>query len=182
MEAVTGTADRQQSDMLASATAGDEFAFRRIIAAHHDDMRRVCLAISGDHAITEEAVQAAWLVAWKKLAKVRSPDQLRPWLVSVAVNEAKHLLRSRRRRSEIESAAAASGVARGGDPAGGIDLIDLWAAVRRMEPEDRALLAMRYGAGFDSNELAVATGKTSAAIRQRLKRLVDRLREDLSDG
>ena len=31
-------------------------------------------------------------------------------------------------------------------------------------------------------ELAAATGKTPAAIRQRLKRLVDRLREDLSDG
>jgi DNA-directed RNA polymerase specialized sigma24 family protein len=39
---------------------------------------------------------------------------------------------------------------------------------------------MRYGMGFDSSELAIATGKTPAAIRQRLKRLVDRLREDLS--
>jgi RNA polymerase sigma-70 factor (ECF subfamily) len=145
-------------------------------------MRRVCLAISGDHAIAEEAVQAAWLVAWNKLDKVRTPDQLRPWLVSVAVYEAKHLLRSRRRRSEVESTTAASGLTHGGDPAAGIDLIDLWAAVRRMEPDDRALLAMRYGVGFDSNELAVATGKTPAAIRQRLKRLVDRLREDLSDG
>jgi len=182
MEAVTRTADRRQSDMLASAVAGSEAAFRRIIATHHEDMRRVCLAISGDHAIAEEAVQAAWLVAWKKLGKVHSPDHLRPWLVSVAVNEAKHLLRSRRRRSEFESATAASGAALGGDPAGGIDLVDLWAAVRRMEPDDRALLTMRYGVGFNSTELAVATGKSPAAIRQRLKRLVDRLREDLSDG
>ena len=182
MEAVTRTADRQRTDMLASAAAGDEFAFRRIIAAHHDDMRRVCLAISGDHAIAEDAVQAAWLVAWRKLDKVRTPDQLRPWLVSVAVNEAKHLLRSRRRRSEVELATASSGVVQGGDPARGIDLVDLWAALRRMEPDDRALLTMRYGVGFDSNELAMATGKTPAAIRQRLKRLVDRLREDLGDG
>jgi DNA-directed RNA polymerase specialized sigma24 family protein len=51
-----------------------------------------------------------------------------------------------------------------------------------MDPDDRALLAMRYGAGFKSNELAIATGKTPAAIRQRLKRLVDRLRDDLDDG
>jgi RNA polymerase sigma-70 factor (ECF subfamily) len=182
MEAVTLTADRQQTDMLASATAGDEFAFRRIIAAHHDDMRRVCLAISGDHAIAEEAVQAAWLVAWKKLDKVQSPDHLRPWLVSVAVNEAKHLLRSRHRRSELVLAIDASGVAGGGDPAAGIDRVDLWAALRRMHPDDRALLTMRYGVGFNASELAIATGTSPAAIRQRLKRLLARLREDLRDG
>jgi RNA polymerase sigma-70 factor (ECF subfamily) len=182
MEAVTRMAARQQTEVLASAAAGDELAFRRIIVAHHDDMRRVCLAISGDHAIAEEAVQAAWLVAWKKLDKVRSPDHLRPWLISVAVNEAKHLLRSRHRRSELEFAIDAPGVTGGADPAAGIDLVDLWAALRRMHPDDRALLTMRYGVGFNASELAIATGKSPAAIRQRLKRLLERLREDLSDG
>jgi RNA polymerase sigma-70 factor (ECF subfamily) len=180
MEAVTRMAARQQTDMLASATTGDEVAFRRIIAAHHEDMRRVCLAIAGDHAIADEAVQAAWLVAWKKLDKVHGPEQLRPWLVSVAVTEAKQLLRKRRRRAEIEGFVDASGEAGGIDPATGIASVDLRAALRRLEPDDRALLTMRYGAGFNSNELAIATGKKPAAIRQRLKRLVDRLREDLS--
>jgi RNA polymerase sigma-70 factor, ECF subfamily len=160
MGAVSRLADRQHTEVVAAAAAGDEYAFRRIIAAHHDDMRRVCLAISGDHALAEEATQAAWVVAWKKLGKVRGPDHLRPWLVAVAVNEAKHLLRSRRRRSDFEISTDASGILGHGDPAAGIDLVDLWTAVRRMEPDDRALLTMRYGMGFDSNELAVATGKT----------------------
>jgi RNA polymerase sigma-70 factor (ECF subfamily) len=182
MEAVTRLAQHDAGDLIASAAAGDEFAFRRIIAEYHDDMRRVCQAISGDHAIADEAVQAAWLVAWKKLSKVHGPDQLRPWLVSVAVNEAKKLMSKRRRRAEVEAFADASGQPGGIDPAAGIDLVDLWAAVARMDPDDRALLTMRYGVGFNSNELAIATGKTPAAIRQRLKRLVDRLREDLSDG
>jgi RNA polymerase sigma-70 factor (ECF subfamily) len=182
MEAMTRTAAMQQADLLVSAAAGDELAFRRIIVSHHSDMRRVCLAISGDHTIAEEAVQAAWLVAWRKLGKVHSTDHLRPWLVSVAVNEAKHLLRSRGRRSEIEFAPDSSGVAPGGDPATGIDLLDLQAAVRRMHPDDRALLTMHYGMGFNASELAIATGRTPTAIRQRLKRLVDSLREDLTDG
>ena len=82
--------------------AGDEIAFRRIIAAHHEDMRRVCRAIAGDDAIADEAVQAAWLVAWKKLGTVRGPAQLRPWLISVAVREVRQLVRKRRRRAEIE--------------------------------------------------------------------------------
>ena len=53
MEAVTRLANGEGSDVLSSAAAGDEIAFRQIIAAHHEDMRRVCLAISGDGTIAE---------------------------------------------------------------------------------------------------------------------------------
>jgi RNA polymerase sigma-70 factor (ECF subfamily) len=182
MGAMTQTAGRQEAGLLASAAAGDEVAFRRIIAAHHEDMRRVCLAISSDDAIADEAVEAAWVIAWRKLGKVRGPAQLRPWLVTVAVNETRQLLRKRRRRTEAEMAAGVLDDITSIDPATGIASVDLRAALLRLDPDDRALLVMRYGAGLDSTELALATGRTPAAIRQRLKRLVDRLREDLSDG
>ena len=60
--------------------------------------------------------------------------------------------------------------------------MDLNAALDRLDPDDRALLAMRYGAGFNATELARATGRKPDAVRQRLKRLLDRLREDLTDA
>ena len=82
MQALTPTVDGDRRDLLRSAVAGDEFAVRRLIAEHHEGMRRVCLAISRDHAIAEDATQDAWFVAWKKLGKVHGPEQLRPWLVS----------------------------------------------------------------------------------------------------
>ena len=182
MEAVTQMATQQQADTLASAAAGDEVAFQHIIDTHHEDMRRVCQAISGDHAIADEAVQAAWLVAWKKLGRVHGPDYLRPWLVSVAVNEAKQLMRKRRRRAEIEVAADASGEPGGIDPATGVAAVDLRAALSRLDPDDAALLAMRYVAGFDSNELSAATGISPSGTRSRIERALKRLRKDLSDG
>ena len=52
----------------------------------------------------------------------------------------------------------------------------------RLEPDDRALLAMRYVAGFDATELAAATGISPSGTRSRLERLLRRLREDLDDG
>ncbi len=53
---MTRLAQHDAGDLIASAAAGDEFAFRRIIAAHHDDMRRVCLYVAGDRAIADEWV------------------------------------------------------------------------------------------------------------------------------
>jgi RNA polymerase sigma-70 factor (ECF subfamily) len=182
MEAVTRLAPRDAIDRVSSAAGGDEFAFRRIISAHHDDMRKVCMAIADDRAVAEEATQAAWVIAWKRLGDVSDEGHLRPWLVAVAANETKQLLRKRRRRAKVEVTAEASHVSGGFDPASGVVDIDVRDAMARLDPDDRALLALRYVAGFDSNELAKALGMKPGTVRQRLRRLLERLREELDHG
>ena len=179
---MTQTAGRQKAGLLASAAAGDEIAFRRIIATHHDDMRKVCMAIAGDRAIAEEATQSAWVIAWKRLRDVHDEAHLQPWLVTVAANEAKQLLRKRRRRAEVEVATDAARVAGGIDPASDVVDIDVRDAMARLDPDDRALLALRYVAGFDSTELARAIGISPSGTRNRLERLLKRLREELDHG
>jgi RNA polymerase sigma-70 factor (ECF subfamily) len=166
--------------VVAQAAAGDEVAFARIVQAHHDDMTRVCFVICGDVDIADEAVQAAWPIAWRKLGSLRDPDRLRAWLVSIAANEARLLIRRRRRRTIVEIAVADPGLSRV-DPAGSVADIDLTNALARLDAEDRALLALRYVAGFDSTELARATGRSPSGTRARLARLLARLRTELRD-
>ena len=182
MEAMAGTAERELARIVASAADGDPVAFGQIVAAYHDDMVRVCMYVARSETLAEDAVQAAWSIAWRKLDSVREPERLRPWLVRVAVNESKKLLNKRRRRSEVEVVADASHRPGGLDPATGVESIDLRAALDQLHPDDRALLAMRYIAGFDATELSAATGISPAGTRTRLKRLLDQLRQDLSDG
>jgi RNA polymerase sigma factor (sigma-70 family) len=179
MEAMTGTAARDLSESVSSAAAGDEIAFARIVAAYDDEMYRVCVAVCRDQVIAADAVQAAWSIAWRKLGTVREPARLRPWLVAIAVNEAKTLLKKRSKRAQVEVVADASDRAGGLDPATGIDMIDLIAALERLDSDDRALLAMRYVAGFNATELSTALGLSPSGTRTRLERLTARLREEL---
>ena len=173
----------ETSAVVASAAAGDVAAFTSIVAAHHEDMRRVCVVVAGDDAIADDAVAAAWSIAWRKLGTLRDPARLRPWLVSVAVNEARQLLRARNRRSLIEVPVAQVVERPGGiDPGSTSNAIDLRNALARLDPDDRALLAMRYLAGFDATELAYATGRSASGMRARLGRLLKRLERELGDG
>lgn len=179
MEVMIRAAEQDVCTVVASAAAGDEVAFGQIVAEHHEDMRRVCAFVTGDDGVADDAVQSAWAIAWRKIGSLREPAKLRPWLMRVAVNEAKHLARRSRRRSEIEIRADASAEAGGIDPATGIDAIDLRAAMDRLDPDDRALLALRYGAGFDATELSTALGLSPSGTRTRLERLIKRLRQEL---
>lgn len=180
MAIVTVHREDKLEGAVALAAAGDEVAFARIVEAHHDDMTRVCFVICGDLDIADEAVQAAWPIVWRKVGSLRDPSRLRPWLVSIAANEARLLIRRRRRRTVVElgmADAAAPDV----DPAGRVADLDLINALARLDPDDRALLALRYVAGFDSTELARATGRSPSGTRARLARLLARLRTELSD-
>jgi len=104
MTTLVAPIDESLAGAVARAAAGDEIAFARIIRAHHDDMTRVCFVICGDLDIADEAVQAAWPIIWRKLGSLRDPSRLRPWLVSIAANEARQLIRRRRRRTVVELA------------------------------------------------------------------------------
>ena len=161
------------------ALDGDEDAFRWIVETFTADMARICFVVCGDETLSEDAVAAAWPIAWRRLDSLREVDRLGSWLVSIAANQARQMARSRRRRGVREiSVGDVDELAVSRERESHIDLAN---ALGRLDPDDRALLALRYVAGFDSNELAHATGLSPSGTRARLARLLDRMRTELSD-
>jgi RNA polymerase sigma factor (sigma-70 family) len=167
-----------QRSVVERAVAGDEVAFARIVAAHHQDMARVAFFVCGDLDIAEDAEQAAWAVAYRRLKDLRDPARLRPWLMSIAANEARQIARSRRRRTVRELHVT--------DPDRRVDrdhaaIIDLADALGRLDPNDRVIVGMRYIGGFESADIGRAMGLTASNVRVRLHRALERLRKDLGD-
>jgi len=172
------------ADLVERAAAGDRVAFARLVAACHADLVRVAYVVSGDEQVAQDAAQSAWAIAWRKLDTVRDPAHVRSWLATVAANEARQALRRRRRETLAEIDPDGDG--RPGDPAGDdpsdeIERVDLANALRHLKPEDRALLALRFVAGFDAAEIAAARGMTASGVRGHLSRVIDRLRKELGD-
>ena len=56
------------------------------------------------------------------------------------------------------------------------------AALSTLSPDDRALIALRYLAGVETEAIARATGRTASGTRTRLSRLLTRLREEVRDA
>ena len=172
--------------VVARAGTGDELAFARIVAAHHDDMTRVCFVVCGDADLAHEAVQAAWPHAWQKMTTIRDPQRLRPWLISIAVNETKQLVRKRGRRMlreiaiDAETSGDVAAPARS-DPASRAAEMDLANALAGLGEADRVIVGLRYAAGLTSAEIATIVGMSAGGVRARLARLLDRLRKELDD-
>lgn len=177
-EAVDPTA---QADLLGRAQTGEREAFTALVQRHHAELVRVGFAITGDLDAACDAVQLAWVRAWQRLASVRDPSRLRAWLVAIAANEARQAVRAHRRRRIREISGVDDGPGVSHERMVSADRFDLAAALERLGPDDRALLAMRYLSGLTAEEIGASMGLTASGVRTRLSRLVARLREELDD-
>lgn len=164
--------------IIERAIAGDEVAFARIVAAHHGDMSRISYLVSGSVELAEDAVQAAWAIAWRRLGTLRDPSRLRPWLMSVAANEARQMARSSRRRTVRELVVGGPTSSTGPDRAASIDLGN---ALAHLDPKDRILIGLRFVAGLDSEAIGREVGMSASGVRVRMHRLMARLRMELGD-
>jgi RNA polymerase sigma factor (sigma-70 family) len=169
--------DETAARTVRQAADGDVRAFSRLVAQHHGPMMRVAFVIAGDAEVAQDAVQSAWTIAWRRLGSIRQDDRIEAWLVSVAANEARQLIRHQRRRPVVEIPIDLPD--RGGDPGASIDQLDLARSLAGLSPDDRTLLALRFVAGLDSGEIAHHLGLSASGVRSRLARLLDRLRQEL---
>ena len=163
--------------LVQSALDGDEEALARIMATFHGDMSRVCMVITGDAHTARDAVQAAWPIAWRRLASLRDATRLRPWLISIAANEARQMVRSESRRRRREGRAEVPRTPEMDDP---VERLDLVAAVQRLDSDARRLIGLRYVADLTSEEIAREVGSTPSAVRGRLARIIAHLRKELN--
>jgi len=177
-EIVVSDANAIESTVRSAAT-GDEVAFARLVAAHHASMSRVAFVICGDAETTQDAVQSAWAIAWRRIGMLRDPSQVRAWLIAIAANEARQAVRRGRRVALVD---ISDDVARadGADADQAIELVDLQRVLQSLSTQERSLLAMRYAAGLESGDIARQLGMSASGVRSRLARLLDRLRHDLA--
>jgi RNA polymerase sigma factor (sigma-70 family) len=178
VDTVETDSGQSSASAVVRAAGGDEAAFALIVAEHNADMERVAYTVAGDIEMAHEAVAAAWPKAWRGLGRLRDTSKLRPWLISIAANEARQLVRAHGRRKVIEIRAVPGEEARVLPP--GIDHLDLENALQRLDARNRSLLGLRYVAGLTSDEIAPLVGLSPNGVRTRLARLLKRLREELN--
>ena len=167
--------------LIRAAAAGDADAFTRIVAAYHRDMTRVAFTIVGRADGADDAVQAAWAIAWRQLGSHREDASLRAWLLKITANEARQVVRRSGRRSlrEIPADEGITGPGGSADQAAIPARVDLARALARLSVDDRTLIALRFGADLGYSEIGALVGDSEQAVKQATYRALGALRRRL---
>src|SRR5881227_4247089 len=94
-------ADGSDQALVSRAAAGDARAFEGLMRRYNRMLFRTARAILRDDAEAEDALQEAYLQAYRSLGAFRAEAKLSTWLARIVANEALMRLRKQTRRAEI---------------------------------------------------------------------------------
>lgn len=173
-------------EALPAAARGDHAAYGKVVALCQNAVTGIALAITRDVQASEDIAQEAFLKGWRQLDTLKNPDSFLPWLREITRNLARDHLRARRRRPMTgETAEIALTLAADTAPTPAETLLQTEQEAVAREviaalPEDsREVLLLYYREGQRSQQVAALLGITDAAVRKRLSRARQYVREEL---
>ncbi len=173
------TTDRAIIDLV---LGGETEAFARLVDRHYDRCARIAMRILGNHEDAEEAVQDAFLRAFRALGAYEDRERFSAWLSRILVNQCRTIRARVNRREEVfpgiglHEAAPFTGTS---EP----DSLwpDLERALAQLPPEQREAIVLRYADDLTYEEMARVTGAGESALKMRVQRAFARLRALLSE-
>ena len=180
-----------ESALVARLRAGDEKAYAELVRAHGGRLLAVARRMLHHEEDARDAVQEAFLSAFRAIDGFEGGARLSTWLHRIVVNAALMRLRTRRRKPEGSIEDLLPGFLEDGhiahpaepwrelpeDEVGGAELRRLvLAKIHELPESHRNVLLLRDIEGLDTEEAARALGIAPGAVKTRLHRARQALR------
>jgi RNA polymerase sigma-70 factor (ECF subfamily) len=168
------------ADLVVAAQAGNVEAYGRLVHATQTMAYAVAVSVLKDAAAAQDAVQQAYLRAFRRLGDLQDPATFAGWLRRVVITSALNMRRAHRRTLLCL------------DDVPDIPVLDeaetRWSEAQRqrlssalltLTPEERQLCDRRYHGRWSTARLAANAGVDDSAMRKRLQRIRDKLRKEM---
>jgi RNA polymerase sigma-70 factor (ECF subfamily) len=162
------------------ARGGDARAFTELVDLDGDRCYAIAYRILRDVERAQDAVQQAFLLAWRELPRLRDVTRFEVWLHRLVVNACYEELRRYRRWTTNIRALPVDGVGGGDETVSVHDRDALERAFRTLTPEQRAVVVLHHYAGLPLASIAEVAGVPVGTIKSRLHYATRNLRASLA--
>jgi len=178
---------RTDAELATASGQGDPAAFGELVLRHQDRAFNLAFRLTGSPEDAADAVQEAFLKAYRGIPSFRRQSSFYTWLFRILVNEVRSRRRSGAARRPSFSLDAADGAglrADGPDPSEQASLAErrqiVEEALQSLEFDQRAIVALRDIEGRDYAEIAEVLGCPQGTVKSRLHRARMALKDALA--
>lgn len=175
-------------ELWAAAQGGDRDAFTEIYHRHAEAVWSHAHRLTASRSAAEDVLAATFLTAWRRRGEVRfTASSARPWLLTVAANEARTEWRRTNRHRRLSSRVGPAPDVVDHSDAVVASLDDrrrvhaVLAAIERLSSSHREVVTLCLVAGVPHADAARALAIPEATLRSRLHRARARLRTLLTE-
>ncbi|MEO8335724.1 MAG: RNA polymerase sigma factor [bacterium] len=168
--------------IIEQVLAGDVEAFSRLVDRHYDRCARIAMRILGNREDAEEAIQDAFLRAFRALGSYEDRERFSAWLSRILINQCRTIRTRVQRREEVFSHLELSEAELFAN-AESVESAwpDLERALAQLPADQREAVVLRYADDLTYEEMARITGAGESALKMRVQRAFARLRALLQE-
>ena len=148
---------------------------KQTVARYGDMLMKTCFALLGNRYDAEEAVQETFLSYMVTKKEFRDEEHTKAWLLRVAVNKSKNILRSRHRRLYVNLEDIQEVVAEE-------EKQEMLTEIMQLPYPIKTAIHLHYYEGYTCKEIGDIVGATEAAVKKRLQKGRELLRDILESG
>ncbi|MFD8636035.1 RNA polymerase sigma factor [Streptomyces sp. NPDC059533] len=156
------------------AAEGDEEAFEVLVHRHSPAVLLLAERFMGSRSEAEDAVQDAFVSAWRNLPEYRGEAGFGTWLHRIVTNRCLNLLRARRPATDLDTVTEPAAPEHQSSPARAAEssaaVRDLAQAMGSLSAEQRVSWVLREIEGQSYETIAQAVGIRPEAVRARVFR------------
>lgn len=181
-----GNRPLEEPELIERARGGDVRAYEELVRRYQSLAVRTASVVAGP-ADAEDAVQEAFVKAYRALPRFRTGSAFRPWLLRIVANEASNRRRTAGRQTRLTLRAARDRPSGDAAPSPEAAVLDeegrrmLLAAVDRLDERDRLVIAYRFLLGLSEEETARLLRRPRGTVKSRTSRALARLRALLEE-
>lgn len=163
-----------ETELIRKVREGGREFFEPLVRAYEGEAQRVALAIMGDGDAAHDAVQEAFIKAYRAMDRFELGRSFRPWFLQILRNQCRDMLRRRKAGFDTErmTAIMAERLPSSSDPerlrhrAEAREL--LWAGLGRLSVDHREVLVLKEIQGLNYAEIAEALAIPEGTVASRL--------------
>ncbi|HEU5468356.1 MAG TPA: sigma-70 family RNA polymerase sigma factor [Steroidobacteraceae bacterium] len=173
--------DNVDATRVRDCLAGDPRAFAALVEQYERPVYNVALRMLRNAEDARDIAQSVFMKAWLNLSSYDPKYKFYSWIYRMAINESLNVLRSRGREGEpVDERLPTEDAGPADVLAAGQSREAVLAAVRRLKPEHRSVIVLRYFVDLPYEDIAEALELDSKTVKSRLYTARQLLKDQLA--
>ncbi|MCV2886616.1 RNA polymerase sigma factor [Aestuariibacter sp. AA17] len=169
-------AKKAERDLISAVKNGDKQAYKQLYELHVGQVYSLCLRLTSDKGLAEDATQEVFIQLWRKIANFNGESKFSTWLHSVTSNITISYMRRQKgwfqRMFNIEDSEAMHYEA-----SASTDAVDLDSYISRLPERARIVFVLHAIEGYRHEDIAQMTNMAVGSSKAQFHRAKQLLQE-----
>lgn len=170
----------QEDDLIQSVKNGNNHAFEILMNQYKDMVFSICIQLTEDYHLAEEAAQDSFMNAYQQIHRFRGESKFSSWLYRISVNTSYNTIRQRKPVEDLENVELDTS----SDELSGFEQLALEdqrncikLALTQLNKLDALLISLYYMEEQSIDELSIISSLSKANVKVKLHRARKKLKE-----